>query len=285
MAARFAPSPGIRRRACDSLPACSKSIIRYRRPAKGLALLVPDELALGLGAALFAIKCRGFQVAAGPAPGAAVACFLAARTHHDRDWLATLRLCSATDSSSDMSILRTGPAMGHSMVNAALQMSLGRPRGGERVHACVIRPGLSGSGPVHRARVAAAHAVGRFPPSPHNRSRMCWRTRCPTFRRRSQAETWRTEGWRTNRTFDAHRRVVRLSENPCRHAAARPSARGGGEQRRLECRQHRRLCRTTRHSDGYRRRRTTAAVAQRPVQRHRRGRAGRTICRSRSSPI
>ena len=48
--------------------------------------------------------------------------------------------------------------------------------------------------------------------------------------------------------FDVHRRVVRLSKNPCGHPAARPGARGGGEHRRLECRRRRRLRRTTRHS-------------------------------------
>ena len=53
--------------------------------------------------------------------------------------------------------------------------------------------------------------------------------------------------------FDVHRRVVRLSKNPCGHAAARPGAGGGGEHRRLERRRRRRLRRTTCRSDGCRR--------------------------------
>jgi hypothetical protein len=40
---------------------------------------------------LFAMKCRGFQVTAGRLKEPQPHRLLAARTHHNRDWLATFR--------------------------------------------------------------------------------------------------------------------------------------------------------------------------------------------------
>ncbi len=156
--------------------------------------------------------------------------------------------------------------MGHSMVNAALQMSLGGPRGGERVHAWLIRPGLSGGRPVDCG--TALLRPSSISTAPDVLATL------PDVSPPVSAETWRSDGWGANRTSMstagsfAYPKIHAGTPLPALALAAVASSDGWNADDAGA------FAGPTRHTVRCRRGRAAAAVARRLVQRHRRGRAG-----------